>query len=443
MASEVFPVLQLYAIKEPLFPNLKTLKLSVLTRELIPCIPLFLSPRTTTIYIAFASLPNIPKVIIVSMISTFPTLCPNLQSIELQFLPRDPMITAALSGMLLTGNLDALRILKVDSPLAEEAHEAIHALTDLHELSVVIEKDPFLLPLVLPNLTRLTIEYDHGSAWLQMFRGATLGRLESVTFHPRSEEIGPFLEAFEKVALATSAHSTLSQFCLKTPYPWDPNYSSLLPFTQLTHLIIEFSCDEGCSSTMDDDIITNLARTMPKLDTLQLGEPPCQEIRTGVTTKGFTALAHYCSDLSALRIHFQVASLCAPPVNYRMVFDAGSTAPRRGCALRSLDVGEVPVPEDSVLMVALNLSLIFPNINSIEYDGENWERVADAVYLSNAIIRCTSKEHHLSTPRTLVIPPQEPHPRAVVNREPVWPTQQRSTFPSTIPCPPPPAQWEL
>ena len=174
------------------------------------------------------------------MVTTFPAMCPNLQSINLQFLTRGPMIAAA------TGRRSGC------SPIPQGrfsarggGHQAIHRLSSLRELSVIIEGDPFLPPLVLPNLPGLIIKYDDDSAWLRMFRAATLGKLESVTFHPTSEIFGDFLEAFEKVSLAASARNTFSWFYLQTSFPWNPNYSSLLQFTQPTNLIIEISRDDA------------------------------------------------------------------------------------------------------------------------------------------------------------------------------------------------------
>ena len=279
--SEVFSALQLHAVNEPLFPNLGIIQLCPVGRELVPFIPLFLSPRTTVIDITFDE-SYLPKVMVALMIDTFPVLCPNLQRILLHFLPRDPMITAAVSRMLLASNRDALRSVRVDSPLTEEAHEVICKLSDLRELMVVIERGTSLPPVVLLNLANLFIKYDFDSDWLQMFRGVTLENLESFTIRSESEQIGDFLEAFERVALAASTQNTLSEFSFHTSSSWNPNYSSLLPFAQLTRLVVEFSCGVGCSSRVDDDIIVNLARAMPKLETLQLGGSPCREI----TSKG-------------------------------------------------------------------------------------------------------------------------------------------------------------
>jgi len=250
LSSEVFLTLQLCASNEPLFPNVKTLDLSPSGRS-IPFIPLFLSPRTTRITIWFSPF-DFPKVMVASMITSFPALCPNLQDVCLHSLPVDPMISTAVSAILLARNRKNLRCFLVDSPLTQEAHGVIYTLSNLRKLSVVMGRDTSLPSVVLPNLTDLSIAYRHDGDWLREFHGAMLGSLETVTFNSESDQIGDFLETFERVALTTSIHDTLSTFRLFTLCAWYPNRSSLHPFTQMAHLTIEFACDDlGCSSTVE------------------------------------------------------------------------------------------------------------------------------------------------------------------------------------------------
>jgi len=397
---EAYSVLQLCAINGPLFPNLRKLELHSVITEFIPFVSLFLSPRITAIVITFAQSIS-HKVMVTSIFATLPTLCPNLQEISLCKLPRDSMVIAAVSRMLLASNRNALRTLHVDSPLTEEAREMICRLPNLRHLTVVIERGTSLPLLVLPSLTSLNIEYDSDSGWSKGFRGAILGKLETISFDARSEQIGDFLGEFERVALTTSIQDTLSTFNFNTLRSWRPNYRSLLPFTQLANLIVEFNCSYGCSSTVDDDLIATLARAMPKLETLELGDPPCDETPTGVTVKGLVILAHHCLDLSTLRVHFQVASLSAPPTITGVASDAVSTALRRGCALTDLNVGEVHVPEESVLMVSLTLALIFPRVARVNsLDDDKWEKVIDAILLSRQIVDCSSRDHPLPTSRS-------------------------------------------
>ena len=301
------------------------------------------------------------------VVAAVPTLCPNLQEITFHSLPTDPMITTAVSETLLANNPNTLRSVYVDSPLTEEAREVISKLPNLRELSMTIEGGTSLPSMVLPNLTRLIVKYDRDGDCLQIFHGATFGKLEVVAFISELEQNSNFLEAFERVALAASVQNTLTQFSLYTSRSWHPNYSSLLPFTQLTTMTIEFPCDNHCSSRVDDDIIINLSRAIPKLEILRLGDPPCSEIPIGVTVKGLMFLANHCPDLSELQIHFQVASLSAPLDDHGMPSNVRSTALRRDCSLRDLMVGQIPIPEESVSVVTLTLARIFPNLDYTEH----------------------------------------------------------------------------
>ena len=381
-------------INEPLFPNLKTLMLS--GEWFIPFIPLFLSPRITSISLEFES--NLPDVI-ASAITTLPTLCPDLQEIALYNLPRSPAITAAVSGMLLATNRNTLQAFRVDSPLTEEASEVLYKLPDLRCLEVVAEREARLPSALLPSLTRLEIMADSGDGWPRLFHGATFGKLEDVNFYLLSEQVGDFLEAFKEAALSSSVQNTLSKFFVMGDHLWNPNYSSLLPFTQLVGLQIVIPCDGGCTSRVDDDIIISLSRAMPKLETLALGSTPCGQSTGGVTTKGLLALARHCPKLSTLCVHLQVASLSEPPEIPGMVRNSGPTALRTDCALTELEVGETPVPEGSAMIIALTLLRIFPRLGCIVFFDEGWEEVAIAINFSREIIDFSGKQCPLTTPR--------------------------------------------
>ena len=387
---EVLSVIQLCTINEPFLPNVKTLSLWGIGGSFIPYIPLFLSPRTTSIFLMFFG-PDPPKEMVASMVTTLPALCPDLQVIALHALPEDPMITAAISGMLLDTDQSTLQKFNVDSPLTKEASEVIYKLPSLCDLSVAIERGTSLPSVSLPNLTKLSIICDNEGDWPQLFHGAVLGKLKSVTFCPQSDQIGNFFGAFKEAALSSSVQNTLSELELSASCSWNPDYSSLLPFTQLEYLDIDFPCVGGCSSRVDDDIIINLSRAMPKLKVLKLGDDPCREFTTGVTAKGLVALSHHCSNLMMLRIHFQVASLSAPPASPGMTPNAEYTPSWPGCVLTDLMVGEIPVPEESVSMVALTLLHIFPWITYINSTDEGWEEVEDLIHSSKQIVDYSSE----------------------------------------------------
>ena len=334
---------------------------------------------------------------IASMVTSLPKLCPDLQTIALYGLPKNPMITTAVSGMLLVTYQNNLHGFRVDSPLTEEASEVLYELPELRGLSVVIEREALLPSASLPNLTELVITCDNeDGGWPQLFHGATLGKLERVDFYLQSGQIGDFLGAFQRAALSSSVQNTLSGFSIYTQRSWNPNYSSLLPFTQMVDLHLDFSCNGGCSSTVNDNIIISLSRAMPKLETLELGNTPCGQITTGVTNKGLLALAHHCPKLSTLFVHLQVASLSEPSG----IPGAGPAASWTDCALMELEVGAAPVPEGSAMTIALTLLCIFPRLCSIECISEGWGEVENAIKRSQEIIDFSSKQRLLTTPRS-------------------------------------------
>ena len=383
---QVFSVLQFRTSGKSLLPNLEYLSLrgKAIAAETITFIPLFLSPRVVEVEFHFPTL-GIPEAVVASMITSIPITCPSLERIVFWGLPRDPMIAIAISEIFTSNR--ALRSFDVNSPLTEEARAVLYELPNLQNLRTVIEGATSLPRMVLPNLTEMDIEFDDHRGLLQGFCGASLGMLNSLTFRSESESIGGFFEAFGRVALTTSIPTTLSRFALHTSRPWRPDYRPLLSFTQLTVLTIEFSCTPSCSSTVDDDTVADLARAMPKLKSLHLGKKPCRT-PAGVTVKGLSAIAYYCSRLIYLRIHFRVASLDPPEIP----FASASGERREDCALIYLDVGCIQISEESMLMVTSTLLRIFPSLQGILHSDEKWDKVAAVLRDSRSLANGSSKE---------------------------------------------------
>ena len=384
ITSDVLFMLQLRATNEPLLPNLKIFRCCA-NEVFIPFIPLFPSCETTSINIKFPE--GSPALIVASVITRLSTLCIGLGYITLK-LPEDPLIIEALSEMLLACNRDALQCFYVDSPLTKEARNVLFQLPKVSGLWAVFRGYTQLPPVVLPNLSLIDVEFDSHLGWLQGFRGGTLDKLETVCLRPRSEEISDILGEFKSVALTTSIPTTLLKFSLITSRSWDPNYRSLLPFTQLRDLVILFSCEGHCSSRLDDDIIMDLARAMPKLKILRLGGAPCR-IGGGVTVKGLIALGRGCRLLSELRIHFETASFVevATGVMVPTPSNGETIALQQSCALTNLDVGRIPIPtsDGTVLKVTMILLRIFPRLLNVKYVEMKWKEVVKIINLSRQI----------------------------------------------------------
>ena len=364
----------------------------------MPFITLFLSARTTKIQIVFLE-PHLHCTTAASMIAALPTLCPNFNWIRLIGLPRNPITTAAISGLVLTTKNRPLRYFVVDSLLTEEACRVLFRNPDLCALQAFIDGSATLPTMALPSITDICIKYDRGHEWLQGFRGGSLGKLTSVAISSDCDTIDDFLGAFKTVAVTSSLPVTLTTFKFKTTRAWRPSYRSLLPFTQLKVIDIDFSCGLGCSSTIDDDTITDLARAMPRLEMLYLGDTPC-ETPGRVTVKGLAALSCYCPNLAHLCIHFRVASL--DPLG---IPNHASAVLWQGCPLKHLLPGATHVPEMFVPMVSLALLRIFPHLIGIESDDTGWKNVLKAFGHFKKHIAQVRHTHLLCLGVSLMIPP--------------------------------------
>ena len=367
--------LQLRAAGEPLLPRLVAFKCKNANAAFIPFIPSFLCRKTVQIGFHGFSI-GTPTLMVTSMIVRLPALSPDLEHITLSPLPRDPSITEAVSEMLITCNRNTLQWFRVDSPLTEEARGVAYQLPKLSELCTVVQGRTLLPPVALPNITVIDLEYGAHFDWLQGFRGQVLDNLDTIYFSSHSNQAGDFLGAFESVALTTSIPTALSTFWYTTTRPWNPNYRPLLSFVQLNNLVVAFPCNEHCSSGVDDNLIVDLVRALPKLGILKLGGAPCGN-PTGITAKGLIALACGCRHLSELRIHFQTASLIQPvPAPGTLSPTEGEPVVRRqDCALTSLEVGETPIPAGAEWVVTIALLQIFPRLLEIGSRARRWEVV--------------------------------------------------------------------
>ena len=121
----------------------------------------------------------------------------------------------------------------------------------------------------------------------------------------------------------------------------------------------------------------------------------------GVTAKGLVELACRCIHLSLLRVHIRVDNLVqaavgdvAPPP------PSAETASRVECALTTLSVGSIPIPEGSALTIAMALLHIFPRISKIKYINPDWNDVQNTIKLSNQLFHHIGALTHSLSRRT-------------------------------------------
>jgi len=96
-------------------------------------------------------------VVVASVIIRLSNLCPDLERVTLNRLPKDLVITEAVSEMLLACNRDPLQQFLVNSPVTKEACGVIYRLPRLSDLWVVIRGNTLLPPVALPNLISIDL----------------------------------------------------------------------------------------------------------------------------------------------------------------------------------------------------------------------------------------------------------------------------------------------
>ncbi|KIJ63295.1 hypothetical protein HYDPIDRAFT_134382 [Hydnomerulius pinastri MD-312] len=147
------------------------------------------------------------------------------------------------------------------------------------------------------------------------------------------------------------------------------DFAPLLPCKHLRELEVP----SICTSSIDDDTLTRMAKSWPELTTLSFGAEELWRTPPKITLSGLSSLLEHCPLLSSLSIFFTAhvpgELLCDPP---------------KGCTvnehLNKLCVGASPIVEP--LKVAAFLSAILPNVKAIEWlqwegeedlDSEVWD----------------------------------------------------------------------
>lgn len=197
VTSNILIAVQLRTVNDPWLPRLWNFECWGATGDLIPFIPLFISPETTEVYIEFDE--DAPLVGVASIISRFPTLCPALESIALPDLQRHPIITEAVSEMFLAYNRDNLRVFYVHSPLTDEAREVVFRLPGLAGLWVIIQ-EPVSLPTALPNLDSLE---RRSKSWRLPSPSSRLIPIAWVTSSERSRALRSLSPTFQALGIRT------------------------------------------------------------------------------------------------------------------------------------------------------------------------------------------------------------------------------------------------
>jgi hypothetical protein len=246
------------------------------------------------------------------------------------------------------------------------------------------------LEVVFPSLKHLAICYREAGSWLHVLRNILTPTLQEL--HVGFLGSPPtYLQTLGSSLLDARIDRTLTilECSSENVIPLtESGIRPLLSFGRLTTLKLTNSCTkERCGVQLNDSIISELARGLPQLTSLVLGDIPCRSPTPGVTVASLVALSTNCVDLDFLRLHFNTNDIVSRGTTY-----ANPQMHKFACKLRTLSVGSQPLPSEpnDILLATFTILYIFPHVETIAHKGGGWKQVERGVQLFRDVPRIVS-----------------------------------------------------
>ena len=348
-----------------LFPKLESLTWDIYpTRSALPLFHLFLSPRLRRVIL----IANFPKtqghllIPLAQMISALPT---SVERLSLMYGKgeEEPLKDALSSFVCQHGS--SLKVFGACVPLSEPA---IGHLAQLPNLSYcgIFQQPPHVVPTsIFPSLE---------DVWL--------GRSEALPWLPllASHERDVLWNSSTSTTSYTNIRDSLKSLGLASTIVDSTFLSSVVKFQNLVTLAIysiDCSGELSCAFHLTDGDVENLASSIPRLKTLQLGSP-CWFNSCDATVASLVSISVHCLDLTVLETHFNTRTIVS---DMQQLIDGGAERDTAKCKLRGLAVGRLPleVNEENIEAVAMGFKVIFPCLKDFEgYSGilrDDWHKV--------------------------------------------------------------------
>ena len=327
------------------------------------------------------------------ILTTISTLSPDIREIQIERLYHGPSTEEASSQLLMQCNSYRLRKFNIDSSTSAPALRHILQLPSLEEFWLVVDSlqlpDP--LPItVFPNLRLLDVEYSGEPTWLQLLLAIENPVLTSIFVQCSGSDVALFAEAFHLVMTECGMHELLQEFRVRSQdeFKITPRLiACTLPFKSLTSLKVLSECSPTVCQTFDltDNDIDSLVKAMPRLESLAIGEGPC-EAPSQITLKSLYTISRQCPRLTTLQIHFNPTFFVTGVVgdsesHVALGLTDLKTPPSDLCSVTTLDVGDILLPPESNVsyIMALGLLGVFPRLEKLEYEDSDWADVDELI----------------------------------------------------------------
>ena len=389
ISSAALHLLQLCSPHSPLLPNLVSLHW-ISNEEFLPFISPFISRFLMSIDI---DVPRVASPMLPPILTKLSTLSSDLREIQVQRLSHSPSTEEASSQLLMQCNPYRLRKYNVDSPMSASVLGHTVQLPSLEEFWLVVV-DSFQLPdplpvIVFPSLRILDVKYNGDLTWLKLLPAIDNPSLTSIFVQCSGSDVAHFMEAFQLITTGCGMHERVQQFRVRghdefkiTPRTIACTFS----FKNLTFLKMLSECSATSCQTLHltDNDIDLLTKAMPRLESLALGGEPCR-VRSKITFKSLYAISRRCTRLTTLQIHFDPASFVVKVEMDSMDVALGlpdlKTPSSGSCPVTRIDVGYIPVPDESNACYVIGLGLlgVFPRLKKVGYNDEDWEDIDELI----------------------------------------------------------------
>ena len=329
------------------------------------------------------------------ILSMLPTLSPDIQEVQVEQLVSSPSMEEACSQLLMECNPSRLRKFNVDSLISASALRHILQLPSLEEFWLVANSFQVPQPLpaiVFPSLQLLDIEFNGGHAWLELLLAIKNPALTSLFVRCPGPDVAPFVEAFQLIAAECGIQERLREFRVrgKDEFEIFPDILSwIFSFKNLTFLEVLSECSIDCQTFhLTDDDIDLLTRSLPLLESLAIGDEPC-DIQSQITFKGLYAISRRCTRLTSLQIHFNPAQFSASvytdseSVGAALGSSGPISPPSHLSSVAMLNVGGIILPDEPNVsyVIALGLLGVFPCLEKVEYrySDSGWKDVDELI----------------------------------------------------------------
>jgi len=293
----------------------------------------------------------------------------SLQRLELNLPPTtSPSLGFAISSVVLRCG-PSLSALHVTTPLSDAAVRHIMTLPNLTSWDArngpptVSDLSPFG---VFPQLETLNLHTDASLEWLSFFEATPR------TFPWQDSHAPPHRGPCQKLDFLESRVPTPVNAALISP---------IMQFHALVFLTLESACSDadGCTFSLTDDDVTEIAIALPRLRDAHFGEV-CSANSCQTTVSSLIPFSVHCKDLVLLSIHFNTG-------NIREDLEVASMDPRLNdspsFSERSvwLLLSDAPylISEEDVEPVLTGFLTIFPSLEEIGGHGSEWDKLNPAL----------------------------------------------------------------